>query len=303
MIASMPRGIRLLVLLALVGLGISGFELWQLREGAIEREPTGVLRVGVLPDQDQDALAKRYGALLAHLEASTDLKFDLVTGKNYTDILDRFVSGEIDMAWLGGATFVQARERAGAEPLVTRDTDARFTSAYIVRTEGAGASVTDYEGKRIAFNDELSTSGYIMPLFFLEEDDKIVPEAFFASVEFSGTHDNTIEWVKSGRVDIGVANAQIVQAKFDSGELSAQHVTVLAETPPYADYVWTVQRTMPRHVIMRLTNAFLELSMGNPEHAAILRANRCTTYLPAKAEDWSYVERAARAQGLLGGAP
>ena len=254
---------------------------------APEREPAPptVLRVGVLPDERPQALRQRYEPLTAFLRQELGQEVRLVLPETYEDLVALFGAGELDLAHFGGATFVAAAERHGAKPLVMRDIDVKFTSYFLARADRAESTLADFEGQTLAFGSELSTSGHLMPRFFLQEQE-IAPETFFESVSYSGAHDATVTRVRDGSVDLGVANAEIVETMIRDGRLEAGSLRVVWETPPYADYVWAIRPGMGKAYTIRLRDAFLSLSIFDEEANDILRRMGATGFLPAAPEDF-----------------
>lgn len=250
-----------------------------------EPAPPVVLRVGVLPDERPDALRQRYQPLIAHLARELGQEVRLVIPEDYEQLVTRFGSGDLDLAYFGGVTYVAAAERHGALPLVMRDIDAGFTSYFLARAERPETAVADFEGMAFAFGSELSTSGHLMPRFFLQEQE-IVPETFFASVRYSGTHDATVAWVRDGKADLGAANAEVVNAMLSDGRLAPGALRVVWETPPYADYVWALRPGLGEATTTRLRDAFLSLSPIDEEAAGILRRMGAGGFLPAAPGDF-----------------
>ena len=145
-------------------------------------EDPAVVRVGVLPDQTEQVLRQRYADLLAYLSEQVGVAHELYVPDGYADLVDAFGRGEFDLAYFGGVTFVRAREEHDAQPLVMRDVDLRFVSYFVTRSDVTGEKVEDFRGQHLAFGSELSTSGHLMPRYFLRQLD-IVPEQFFATIE------------------------------------------------------------------------------------------------------------------------
>ena len=114
------------------------------------------------------------------------------------------------MVWFGGFTFVQAKLRTNgtAIPIVQRAEDEKFTSRFIVPLNSSAKSLTDLKGKTFAFGSPSSTSGHLMPRYFLLQAG-IDPEKDFKHIAFSGAHDATVAFVASGRADGGVLNASV----------------------------------------------------------------------------------------------
>lgn len=260
------------------------------------------LIVSVLPGQAPEALQAQYAGLLTHLERSTGLDLELQLFPDYEAFLAAFERDLVHVAWFGGLTFVRADAGGGAEPLAMRDVDRRFTSVYLARADTPGSDVAAFRGQRFAFGSRLSTSGHLMPRFYLQEQG-IEPETYFSEVRYSGAHDATAMMVRDGGADLGVANALIVDDLFESGRLSADDVRIVTFTPPYPDHVWATQPELPLRVRRALLGALLALNRARPDHAAILRAQGARGYLPATRDDFEPVRRAALRLELLAPAP
>ena len=202
-----------------------------------------VLRIGVLPDSALDILKNKYTPLIEYLREETGIPTELVIPASYEDLLTRFHDHDIDLAFFGGYTYVIAHERDHAVPLALRDIDLQFTSLFLVRADNPATSLEDLRGKTFTFGSDLSTSGHLLPRYFLLEQG-IKPEKFFGKVLYSGAHDRTAYWIRDGKVDCGVANSSIIRKMLADGKLGKNDVRILWETPPYSDYVWAIQENI-----------------------------------------------------------
>jgi len=256
------------------------------------------LRVAVLPDHSLADLSTHYAPLMDYLEKTTSLELELMIPRDYQSLLDAFDAGDVHLAWFGGLTFSQAEEKNRAEPLIMRDVDRQFTSCYLVKRSDTRRSIAEFEGEHFSFGPTLSTSGHLMPRYFMAGTGTI-PEQLFSSVLYSSGHDQTATWVNDGTVAIGVANCIIVETMFSNGTLDRNRIRILETTPPYADYVWAVQEYLDEDVKLLLLDAFLALDPSVPEHLTILRGVRANVYMPAGRRDFDAVRIAARDAGLL----
>ena len=143
-------------------------------------------------------------------------------------MLDQFDAGRVDLAWFGGLTFTQAERQSQAEPLVFRDVDLQFTSCYLTRSSDTRTMISQFEGEDFSFGPRLSTSGHLMPRFFMEKEG-VYPEQFFASLRYSAGHDQTAESVSEGTVALGVANCVIVQTLLENGLLGSDTVRIIED--------------------------------------------------------------------------
>ena len=257
------------------------------------------LRFSVLPDQQWRVLQKRYEPLLEYLKAETGIKCELIISQDYRDLLGKFMRGEIDIARFGGVTFTMARSISQAEPLVMRDIDKNFRSHFLVRANSTAKTIAEFKGKLFAFGSRFSTSGHLMPRYFLKEEN-IVPETFFSEIRYSGAHDRTANWVSNGNVDIGVANAEVIDMLLSQKGAKALNIRILKTTQPYADYVWAARETLPESVKQKITSAFLKLSRQTAQGGKILDAVNAEAYLPALNSDFDILQNTARQLGLLG---
>ncbi len=256
------------------------------------------IRIAVLPDQSREIVLARHSPLIAYLENSTSLEIELSIPSSYEDLLVQYDAGKVDLGWFGGLTYVKAEQLGHAVPLAFRDVDLRFTSCYIAQAADARTSIRDFEGEDFSFGPWLSTSGHLMPRYFLEGAGRY-PEQFFASVRHSEGHDQTTQQVGDGTVGLGVANCMIVQAAIESGRLGEQGVKIIETTPPYSDYVWASSPAMDARTRDLLLDAFLALDATNPEHREILRLQGANTYYPAGHSNFTMVRTAAERAGLL----
>jgi len=260
--------------------------------------PANTLRIGVLPDENRKILKQRYQPLFQHLEKSTGMKTELVIPENYDQLLDMLGNKEIEIAYLGGFTFVKAHKHFGAVPLVMRDIDTRFRSYFLARVDGAMKTIGEFKGTRLAFGSKLSTSGHLMPRYFLK-DKGFNPETYFSSVEFSGAHDKTALWVRDGRVDIGAANAVIIDSMFSDGRLSVADIRIIWKTPSYPGYVWVACDKVPARIRQLVISSFLDLGTGEQAHARVLNSIGAGGFLPARLSDFKELREVAESLGML----
>lgn len=258
-----------------------------------------VLRVSAIPDESPTELLRKFKPLGAYLERETGMKVQWTPVNDYAAVVEGLAANKIDLAWLGGFTFVQVRIKTGnAIPIAQRVEDEKFTSKFIVPANSTAVKLTDLKGKTFVFGSPSSTSGHLMPRYFLLKDG-IDPEKDFTRVAFSGAHDATVAFVASGRADAGVLNASVWEKLVEKGDANAKAVKVIATTPPYYDYNWTVRGDLDPAIVKKLTNAFLKLDPANPADKEILTLQRASKFVATRPENYKGIEEAAKSAGLL----
>ena len=243
------------------------------------------LRVAVLPDTKPEELQQRHASLIRYLSDTLNMPVELVIPANYDEMLAYFAKGKIDLASFGGYTFVLARQCCNAMPLVMRDVDRNFTTVFLASASDSRNSLQDFKGARFTFGAPLSTSGHLMPRYYLEQQG-IIPEQFFGEVQYSGGHDKTAFAVQDHVVDLGAANSVIINQMAQRGQIGPDTLKIIWETPTFVDYVWAVPATMPTSLVNQIRDAFLELSKIDPAQSVILEDQGTDGYLPAALSDF-----------------
>ena len=258
-----------------------------------------VLRVSAIPDEAPTELQRKFAPLGKYLEKETGLKVQFTPVSDYAAVVESLATKKLDLAWLGGFTFVQAKIRTNgtAIPIVQREEDARFTSKFIT-ADPAIKSLSDLKGKTFAFGAPSSTSGSLMPRYFLQQAG-LNPEKDFKNVAFSGAHDATVAFVAAGKAEAGVLNTSVWDKLVEAKKVDTDKVRVFATTPTYFDYNWTVRGDLDPALVKKLTDAFLKLDPKNPEHAEIMALQRASKFIPTKKENYESIEKAAQSAGLL----
>jgi len=258
-----------------------------------------VLKVSAIPDEAPTELQRKFAPLGSYLEKETGMKVKFVPVTDYAAVVESLATGKIDMAWLGGFTYVQSkiRTKGATIPIVQRQEDAAFTSKFITANP-AIKSLADLKGHTFAFGAPSSTSGHLMPRHFLLQAG-IDPDKAFKTVAYSGAHDATVAFVQAGKADAGVLNASVWDKLVEQHKVNPAKVRVFAVTPPYYDYNWTVRGGLDPALRKKLTEAFLRLDPANPEHREIMALQRTARYIPTRPENYAGIEAAARAAGLI----
>lgn len=258
-----------------------------------------VFRVSAIPDESPTELQRKFAPLGKYLESEIRIKVEFIPVTDYAAVVEALAAKKIDMAWLGGFTFVQARLRTGnANPIIQREEDRVFTSKFIANAASGINGLADLKGKTFTFGSVSSTSGSLMPRYFLLQN-KLVPEKDFRRVAYSGAHDATALQVESGRVDAGVLNASVWEKLVEDKKVDLAKVKVIWTTPTYYDYNWTVRGDLNPALVKKLTGAFLKLDARIPAHKAILDLQRASKFIASHPDNYKGIEAAARAAGLL----
>lgn len=256
-----------------------------------------------IPDQDESRLMTRFGKVAEYLARELDRPVRYVPVKSYAAAVTAFRNDEVQMAWFGGFSGVQAQRLVpGSQAIAQGQEDPAFLS-YLIAHTGTGIEASEdfpmaLRGKRFTFGSRGSTSGRLMPEHFIREESGEAPQAFFSRVGYSGDHSATIALVQSGAWDAGAVNYKVWQRELAEGRIDTDKVRIIWTTPPYPDYHWVIRGDSEQ----RFGEGFIERvqrTLINIEDREILDAFPRERFIPASNDDYQMIIDTARAVGLM----
>ena len=257
------------------------------------------LRISAIPDENPQEMLRIYQPFADYLSKEIGIPVKFTPVVDYAATVEGLAASKLDMVWYGGLTSVQAARRAkGAKRIIMRKEDTEFKSQFITRKGTGIHELKDLKGKTFSFGSVSSTSGHLMPRYYLIKAG-INPEKDFSKFSFSGAHDATAAWVEAGRVDAGALNFLVWDKLVNTKKVDTDKVIVFWTTPPFVDYVWTVRGGLDKAVVDKISKAFLKLDYRNADDKKLLDLHRTKGYIPARDEQWKSVEDAAITTGLI----
>ncbi|CTQ48028.1 putative selenate ABC transporter substrate-binding protein [Jannaschia donghaensis] len=203
------------------------------------------LYFSAIPDDDETRLIARFGAVADYLEAELGVDVEYVPVKSYAAAVTAFRADQIQLGWFGGLSGVQARIAVpGSQALAQGSEDEEFVTYFIANVDTgieASEAFPDIAGRRFTFGAQTSTSGRLMPEFWLREETGMSPSELFSDVGYSGDHGQTLRLVASGAYEVGALNYTVYNKAVAEGAPEADATRVIWQTPPYPDYNWTIR--------------------------------------------------------------
>ncbi|MEI2578819.1 putative selenate ABC transporter substrate-binding protein [Scytonema sp. PRP1] len=274
--------------------------------GAKEVKP---LVTGAIPDQDPEKLQRQYTKLASYLQKELNVPVEYKPVTDYTAAVTAFKVGDLDLVWFGGLTGVQARLQVpGAEAIAQRDVDEKFHSVFIANKKTNlkafkdTADLKQLKGRTFTFGSESSTSGRLMPQYFLQQAGVNLTD-FKGQAGFSGDHDKTIKLVEAGTYEVGALNEKVWQKRVNAKEVDLNKVEVLWRTPAYYDYHWVMNPQLKQRYGedfgKRVQNALFKLDPKVPEQKEILDLLQAEKFIPTKNENYTQIEKIGREIGKI----
>ncbi len=191
------------------------------------------------PSSDPNALLTNATPITDYISKVSGLKIHPFITTDYTATIEAMTSKKVDIAWLTPASYVFAHDQNGAELMYkalrknakTGALEDTYLSTILVQTGSAIKEIKDLKGKKFAFVDPVSTSGYIYPAALMLKNG-IDPKKDLTAT-FAGGHDSAALAVYQGNADGAAtfedAPAQLLASKFPDVD---SKIRVLAKTDP-----------------------------------------------------------------------
>lgn len=247
-----------------------------------------------IPNQDEGELQKRFGKLATYLADKLKRPVTYVPLNSYEAAVEAFTTGRVQLAWFGAYSGVQARHAVpGSEAIAQGAEDVNFKSYFIAHVSAGLKPSTNFpyeiRGKSFLFGARLSTSGRLVPEFWVRHYLGEAPEDAFARVSFSGDHSSTLDLVQAGVAQVGVLNYTVYEAAKKAGTVDPAKVSVIWETPPFPDNAFIIRGDVTAKFgegfKQTVKQAILDL-----DDKDILKSFARSNFIPATNEQYEFIE-------------
>ena len=256
-----------------------------------------------IPDQDQTRLVERFTRVAEYLGAKLGVPVRYVPVKSYPAAVTAFTNNEVQLAWFGGVTGVQARALVPGSQAIAQGAEDKQFKFYLIANAETGlkrAAPIDagVAGKTFTFGARASTSGRVMPAYYLRQRFGKAPDDIFSRVGFSGDHSRTIQLVQSGAYQLGAVDYSVWDLEKKAGHVDDAKVSVIYESPPFPDYQWTIRGDLDARFGAGFT-AKVKAELIAITAPKILEPFGRSRFVPADNAEYKPIEEVAKESGLL----
>jgi phosphonate transport system substrate-binding protein len=224
---------------------------------------------------------------------------------DYAALVTAFGDGDVKLAWFGGLTGVQARlETPGAQAVAQRPIDKNFRSVFVVGPGVNGSSLQDLKGKSFTFGSESSTSGHLMPRYFLQQAGVNPDKDFAGAPGYSGSHDKTWKLVEAGSFQAGALSSSVWDSAVSQRQVDTSKVHEIVRTPPYYDYHWLAHPDLDKvygpGTKDKIVKLLLTMNTAGPAEKHVLDLFQTDSFIPSDNSNYGAIEQVAQSLGLIG---
>jgi len=195
-----------------------------------------------VPSSDSQKVLATGQPLADMLTAATNLNFKVSVPTSYVAVVEAMGANQVDVGWLSPFAYVLAHDKNGAQLALTslRQGSKSYRSQIIVRADSGIENVEQLRGKKFAFVDPASASGFLFPNAMLANMG-IDYKTFFSDTIFAGGHDKAVISVYNKQVD----GAATFGNSIDTGPPSDARTLVTSTLPDVMQVVKPIATTDP----------------------------------------------------------
>ena len=256
-----------------------------------------------IPDQDETRLKERFGKVAKYLEQELGVHVKYIPVKSYAAAVSAFRNNQVQLAWFGGLSGVKARELVPGSTAIAQGYEDPNFETYFIAHASTGLELSkefpkDIAGKSFTFGSKGSTSGRLMPEYFIRQNLGKKPEEAFSKVGFSGNHSKTVELVQAGAYQVGATNYKVWKKELAKGLIDESKLKIIWKTPGYPDYQWTIRGDVDTTYGKDFSDK-VQAALINMQDPDLLEAFPRKSFIKANNDLYQPIKDTAQSLGLI----
>lgn len=258
-----------------------------------------VFRFTAVPTQDDAVLVQRFEKLAGYFQKKLGVNAEYVPLASYEAAVKAFMLGEVQLGWFGGFSGLIARTAIPGSEFVAQGEKDQSFKTYFIAHASSGIKPSkglpgEMRGKSILFGSPMSTSGRLVPEYWVRRQFGQSSKEVFSRVSFSGDHSSTLDLVQAGAADVGALDYTVFEKAQREGKIDPSKVTVVWQTPPFPDYVFVLRGGVNK-VFGEDFNAKVGQAVVDLDDEDILKAFGRPKFVPASNTQYEFIETLASA--------
>lgn len=268
------------------------------------------LDFGIISTESQDNLKPVWEPLLADMTEAVGRPVNGFYATDYAGVIEGMGAGKVQVAWYGGKSYVEAAKRSNAEAFaqtVAIDGTKGYYSHLITNTEnpivqdidvekgnGDKYTVENASDLTFAFNDPNSTSGFLVPSYYVFAQQGANPEKVFSELIYAGSHEATALAVAENQVDVATNNSENLDRLKETAPDALEKIQIIWTSPVIPSDPLAYRNDLPDCLKTSIQDFFY-----NYDNEEVLTALQWTGLDPAKDEDWNTIRELQIAKDIL----
>lgn len=258
-----------------------------------------------MPNENNPNAGQKHDEFRQEMEEYLGIKVKEMEGTDYSVGIEGMASGNIDVMLVSPMSYYQAKERAGAELLVSTPMADDYHTVFITQADNDEiTSLEDLKGKSFAFVDQASSSGYMYPKAKLVKDLKLDADLlensdyFFSTVAFAGQHQAVATGVSMGDYDAGAVAAAVLDQMADAGALDKSTIKEIDQTDTIPNPAYVVRGDLPEDLKSKIKEFFL--SYDDEDYFEQIHNDKSIRFVNVTEDDYKIIYDTLETLGIDG---
>ncbi|MBE9079717.1 phosphonate ABC transporter substrate-binding protein [Romeria aff. gracilis LEGE 07310] len=265
---------------------------------------------GIISTESQDNLRPKWEPFLDAMEAELGRPVNAFYATDYAGVIEAMGAGKIQLAWYGGKSYIEAAERSQAEAFaqtVNSDGTKGYYSHLITNVDNPIVQEIDLEAGNgdqyvldnaseltFAFNDPNSTSGFLVPSYYVFAKNGVDPNQAFNELIFAGSHEATAQAVANNQVDVATNNSESLVNVETSDPTAREQIQVIWTSPEIPSDPLAYRSDLPDCFKAEVQDFFYSY-----DDEAVLGPLEWQGFDPAGDEDWNTIRELEIGKSIL----
>ena len=202
----------------------------------------------------------------------------------YAAVIEAMRFGKVQAAWLGGKSYIEAVKIADVEAfaqVVSADGTRGYYSAEAIATGGDKYVIKNAVKLTFAFNEPNSTSGFLVPSYYIFTKNNVDPKKAFKRLIFAGNHEACALAVANKQVDVATVSSEALSRLESTNPTARQKIEIIWKSPIIPSDPIVYRRDLPDDLKKKLQNFFY-----NYKDAKVLTPFKISGFVQAEDKNW-----------------
>ena len=226
---------------------------------------------GIISTESSQNLKSDWQPILDDMTKKTGMKINAFFASDYAGIIEGMRFNKVHAAWFGNKSAAEAVDRASGEvfaQMVNADGTQGYYSHLIVHKDSPIKSLDDMlkNGKNLSFGngDPNSTSGFLVPSYYVFAKNKIDPKTFF-KVSRGANHETNALAVANKQVDVATNNSENLEKIKDRMPAKFSDLRIIWTSPLIALDPLVMRKDLPETTKKSVREFFYSYGNGGQQ--------------------------------------
>ncbi|MGK7928255.1 MAG: phosphonate ABC transporter substrate-binding protein [Spirulina sp.] len=280
-------------------------EVGETREETIEE-----VNFGIISTESQANQKPLWEPFVEAMSEELGIPVKAFYATQYAGVVEAMKAKKVDVAWYGGKSYIEAAKRANAEAfaqtvdlngstgyysyLVTNKDNPILAKIDTEKGNGDEYVISNADKLTFAFNDPNSTSGFLVPSYYVFAQNGVNPKEAFKRLVFSGSHEATALAVANNQVDVATNNTEALGRLEQTNAEAREKIEIIWTSPIIPKDPIAYRKDLPESLKEKIKDFFYNYS-----DKAVLEPLEWSRFAAAKDEDWNTIRELDIAKKIL----